>query len=521
MKVMMRSFLALLGVLWALPAVAQIGQSEMLIPNRPASSAYAVQEVRPRMLTTQGDIISRLADVAAEADEIKLGIGDPMNAINSNPRLSPIDRGVGSPAQVGMNHLTDLTRIGATNPGRWFKCMKVKLVGICIKITISGISFHDMWSYYLPYQKVENVDQPLKTKYYPKVTQKPLIRPAREVLDLQAPRFTGIAARSAGNSANWVMTRYLANPQLPSVSIGDTREDAVDDVNDTYGSDKYRLRNPDRTAAARYNEYHVMPTFAEVPIEIYGQLASAIYYGINGSFRYIHNRKLIGVYNSDWPGLNLIAHNGFASYLWFPIEMGELYGVPFLGIGAFPQICSGLNMRRRGSHKGRTPLDLLLQTPPSPGIPNPFSSLYDRALLAASASAQGRGCLGYNQGPWVPVTNNTPTTYRTAAAAVGTAKGLNIARRMFPGSFYAPLLKESGKFKDRIQWIRNEGMYQSLGRQCGPLERFPTEYRLGNIKPTDPSDDNYVAVHWKYFRGCTAGKPFIIFDGLGRTQIRD
>ncbi|WKZ57212.1 MAG: hypothetical protein QY326_00710 [Bdellovibrionota bacterium] len=454
--------------------------------QNPPSWVLRETYIRPRLNTkVPQDVIQNynygMNQVNKAADAASgIGSADP----------GPYDRGA-SVGEMATNFVHDYGQMLS----KLLSCMEPWIVGLCIRFTWHGVSIRPFWEYYLPVQKVENVDQPLKSGYILEIIQ----TLALNVLDSGIPLYMRGAAEGktslehAIGSAREIGTRYLEYEFEGEPEI-EEQQQAIDTVRDVFDKQE-RFRNPERTdAGVVFNEYHVMPTFWEL---VLGWLPFLC-----------HNWKPVMLWASDHPYGILPARLSYLSYFTHPIEMLEIYGLPFSGMLGFPQTCGAVNMR---SDSGKTPWDMLLTFQ----YPN-----YDFRLLSSMFFSPGYGCLGVNQGTWVPYTHMVNNLRHTSAAAVGTAKGLKAARGWFPATFYTSRLKNKEKYKDKFQWTRSDAMKSATGGKCIRLEQWFEKYKQANIA-NDPKDSWFVALHWKYFRCCPRRhKPFIVWKG-DKTQIKE
>lgn len=490
------------------PSYAQQSSQDAPLSEKPGYSAYL-----------NGIAPLRQYNFHDDYDRAKGTVG----SLATSGARSRYDRG----ASIGdslSNTIHDLSVIMSKFPS----CAAFMVVGICVKWKPFP-SFRPMVEYFLPLQKVENVDQPLKSGYIVKQIQQQMLRMMSDASSpvgpyLMGPSNSAAVLRQAQGVANSVNQQFFGRPSgLGGVPV--PNQGIVDQLLDRSEDERFRhvaLPQHGRT----YNEYHVGPTGFERILQFLGPFMLPIM---------CHKRKAVMNWHSDWPGGLLFARTAPLSYLYFPTEMRELYGRPVLGSGAFPYACTGKDMRalrvqdknndRDFTIYGDTPGDFLKQSPRNPQ--------WD-AFLHGTV---GDGCIGDNQGPWVPVVNSVPVLNHVSAAINGTIKGLSIASKAQPQSFYRVLWQEREKYKDKFQISRSDRWRDARGSQCRRIQELYFDYdsAIGStMNPSDGYEDViargdprsgtdvwHVLIHWKYFRCCPSGySPFIVWRG-DKTQIKD
>ncbi len=337
--------------------------------------------------------------------------------------------------------------------GDFFDCLDFKIVGLCYKITWTGIHFDIYRQYRLPVQDVESVQHPYESGFLPKFVNEallpvseqtfyPLAKTIAETNNLWVSHSIDLAGNMAGYDFNAADTRFEGN------------DNAKNDIK-TVDRDKRFHNSDDLMGGNRYVEFAVLP-------QLFNQIMGRLWF-------FCHDVLFPGVWTSYYPLTILPARMSGFSLLLYPAEMINKMLVP--------QTCAGVDNQLRG---GKTPFDMILT-----GNQN-----YDALNLVSP----GLGCLKENDGSWVPLTNYHTNSAFSVGSVAATMKGIKTAVKLMPWSFY-----DIDRSRDRIQWSANDRMPDD----CVKLERFVRNFGDANLRKGD--DPRNVAIHWRFFRCCARG----------------
>lgn len=367
--------------------------------------------------------------------------------------------------EILSNSLHDIVKI----LGHFFPCWNWKIIGLCMKISWTGVSFCPYVSYRLPKQKVDNHPQEMQIHYLPSIVNKLVLKATEAVY---YPLVDTIAEYNVNRASDSLKLQgTFGGPSVSNVPTFNAYSNAVTEIK-TIDQEKRWRGAWDPMSGWRKNEYTVLP-------ELFSKVMD------NLPWSSCHRKKSGFIWSSDYPLMVLPARWSLISFIVAPLEM----------INRFirPQTCTGFNSWLQG---GKSPIDLLYTG----------NTTADVTALAWP----GKGCQGVNQGPYVPVLNGAHTAFASGAAAIGIRKGMITARTFMPSSFY--------KFdvgKDRVQYTRNDRMPHN----CSNLEKYVLNFNAGNYQEDD-TDPWYMAEVWKYFRCCTGGSGY--FPIIGPTpQIKE
>jgi hypothetical protein len=402
---------------------------------------------------TQVQTILTFVELLKNYPELFLG------QMKTQQKLNKIGSGLASPSydrgadivEILSNSMHDIEKI----LGQFFPCWDWKIVGLCMRITWTGVSFAPYTSYRLPKQKVDNHPQEFQHHYLPKLVNEFLIDAAEDVYYPMIDEVSEWNIDFAGKALK--SEEAIGGPNLPSAPDFSANRAAADALENATPQDKRWRGANDMYSGWTKNEFTVIP-----------ELFSKVFDNI--TYANCHKKKNGSIWSSDYPLSLLPARWGTISFIINPLGMINRF--------IMPQTCLGSNSWLRG---GKTPIDMLYTG----------NTTLDSARLAWPST----GCQGTNQGPWLPVTHGATTAFRSTAAAIGVRKGMETARSFMPSQFY-----KFDPSKDRVQWTRNKRMPKS----CKKIEQFVLDYNRGNHEKDD-EDPWFMAEVWKYFRCCPSG----------------
>lgn len=355
-------------------------------------------------------------------------------------------------AEVVQNVVHDFTVIVSD----FLDCLDFKIIGLCYRISWTGISFDIYREYRLPVQNVESVQHPFESGYLPKLINELLVPIVETTYYPFAADLTGLSMTLADESAR--LTQDLAGFSDPPDSGSLDGDDEVVDELENIDED-LRFHNADpMTGGSRYAEYTLLP-------QIFNQIMGRLWF-------FCHDVLPPMIWSSYYPISIFPARSSVFSFFLYPAEMINRFLIP--------NSCAGVNNQIRG---GKTPFDMLLTG----------NSTYDAMNLASP----GTGCLGKNNGNWVPVVNWAMDSAFSVASTVNVMKAAKTASRL-------GLAYDFNPSRDRVQWSQNDRMPDS----CVKLERFVRDFGDANLTKGD--DPWNVAIHWRYFRCCRRGYHVLI-----------
>lgn len=438
---------------------------------------------------------------------------------------------------IAVNHIYDAA-VAVGDIENFKQCMDYQIIGACLGVVGNVLALTPYVSYYVPYQKVENVDQPFKTGYLDKET----VTEGRRVMEEEITYYDDapIIAESEINTTLGVLDDLKRRSGgKPDNLETDTEiiEKAVKDLQEGKDSNgaplvdkEKRWRHTDPTAQHSgyvYNQYHVMPTFLDLWYPpafdaaqqdttfkvVQALFGSALCHKVKDQNRYLF---------SDWPTTYPLAKWSFLSAIGFSAMWERLLNP--LGCAAFNMYKPPPEPKLGGREVGFEEVGIPHADAYKGTAPDMFSGLVSRG-----SEGSGDDCVT-SIGPWLPLLDRTPTVFHTSAAAVGTVKGISGGWAFFPDNFYKFMFDNVGAYNgwdfqkaydgDKVQWAASNKMdgppvtdAPDSPKPCRPIERFVLKYGDANRKTTlNPNRDErknmghwHVTVHWKYVRCCILG----------------
>lgn len=477
---------SLLAVLWCLALGATIGAQPGLAQDggatggsgngltvRPFTLDFMLRKVQPYIDSQQGEMSRQRRELSKPSgrgltekriQKLARG-GDPLeNEFDRNQSAAEIiDRLPNSDDRWAYFHgaalpdlVTNQIHDIQTIISRILSCLRIQIINICIHYTFPfDIDVTPLIRYSFPTVKIETVDQPYKSGYFPRFINDNVIIPLNNYLPFglysMTPIFTqiGVArAKVAAQSLGSMYGQSMTSDPNPSpdagagIGLGLSR---LGGYNDNARWTSAMTPSP----GFRHVEYHLMPEFFNV--------------AIGSQNPWCHHIRQPWWF-SDWPYMILPARFAGLSMFFWPDVMGFM---TFL-----PHVCTMKNLR-----SGKTPKDMAFPL----AFPLPFD------LPGAS------GCQGVNAGAWLPVTNTAQSVHFTDASRVGTMKAVHVANKLMSGNMYT---YQPGR-GDKFQWTRNDRMPKG----CGGIERWKLdENKLANSKKgKDPWN---VVIKWTRFTCC-------------------
>lgn len=442
---------------------------------RPFTLDFILNTVQPHIDAQQGEISRQKSNLSkpsgrglTEKNIQKLARGgDPLESeFNPNAAAPEIIDRLGNSgdrwaffhgaalSDLVVNHIHDIQTIVS----RILSCLKFRLVNICIHYTPPfDVDVTLLIRYSFPTVKIETVDQPYKSGYFPRFVNDGFIIPLNEYLPVGlyaiAPTMTQIGvtrAKAAAQTLSGMYGHSVASDPNPSpdggagIGLGMSRLGA-------YNSNARWTTAMTSAPGYRHVEYHLMPEFFNTTV--------------GAASPWCHHIRQPWWF-SDWPFMMLPARfSGLSMILWPSLMVPMTF---------LPQVCTMKNVRT-----GKTPKDMAFPLAfPLPG--------------GLSFPGEG-GCQGTNAGAWLPVTNTAQSVHFTDASRVGTMKAIRVAEKLMSGSMYT-YKPEKG---DKFQWTRNDRMPKG----CGGIEKWKLdENKLANSKKgKDPWN---VVIMWTRFTCC-------------------
>ncbi|MBN8549123.1 MAG: hypothetical protein J0M12_07410 [Deltaproteobacteria bacterium] len=392
-------------------------------------------------------LLSKKAQAEGEALQ-KIAAVAPGEAGGYTP---PYDRGA-DVGEIVQNIMKDFQVI----IGDFLDCLDFKIIGLCYKITWTGIKFDIYREYRLPVQDVEVVQTPFQSGFIPKFVNNALLP---VVQDTYYPMGDTVAS----TALSWTGQALETQGNLVGVDFQTADADVSTDVEDKLKAidKKKRFRGSEPVGAgARVAEYTVLP-------QLFNQTMGRLWF-------FCHDVLAPGVWSSYYPLEIMPARMSALSFFFFPAEMISKFLVP--------NSCAGVNNQIRGGH---SPFDML-----TTGIP-----AYDGMNLMSP----GLGCLKENDADFVPVTNTAHNASFPVDSVNASVKGIKISSRMMPFSFY-----DINTERDRWQWSHSDRMPDN----CAKIEKFSRNFGDANMRK---GKDNWnVGIHWRRFRCCQHGFRILI-----------
>ena len=366
----------------------------------------------------------------------------------------------------------------------FYDCIDWAANGLCIFMTWLGPEFDLLREYRWPVDMVSLVPHKGISGYMPAAVHDVAIKAADAAYGIIAGEdrwatshtVSGIT-KLAGISHLFPMHNY---DSAGNIRIPDSFEfDAIKNAKRENGTQAYnrdmRLSSAGSSNGAYTNvEYHVMPSVFDFLFRI---PFSAIQYAGG-----CHRMKIPGIHFSDWPNGVIYARSFLINTFMFASDMRQKLLDP-LG-------CSKKYARDRTS---------------------PRDMVYPHYLPSVPFSA--KNCLGGNQQNLYPLTSMVQQKHFTTAAEVAYLRGMTAARRgkFTPGDWYKFSLEE-----DRVHWTRNKRMFNGCVKlQHSALDpHFLKENTHASFISTggDTIDNWFVGEHWRRFRCCDKGIPFMCFN---------
>lgn len=520
-----------------------------LYPNsssagRPETLRHMEEIIKPEILDTL-DRKNKTGKFYLKEGDAREMIEKAKNSIENEvtPDFHKYDRGT-TPGEIEKNNLWD-DEVILTDLNNLRQCIDYEIIGFCLKVMPNGtVEFPPYVKYFGPPQKVENVDQPLKTGY----VEKELIERFLNQLDDDAYYdFADDLALSEVEFAyyatlfqNWRRGGNTSNTLGSPSETAEIRKRAIDDLKKNF-SKKKRFHHSDQSVTSNgfvYNEYHLMPTGHDIRFgDLYSAASAAeplipILETLWGD-PFVHISKFPQPVFSDIPEHILAGRWWGTSFMLFPGLMFERFFLPE-GCQHFNKNSDWMADRDNQSIDNlNAPIGRRLNfDPTTPDEPKPFhgspGDMLTGFLLPRDAKrTAGDACQGMNQAPWLPVLNTVQTSFHTTAAAVGTVKGIKLGHALYPNTNYDFTYDNPGMFPslsalpeievsrdgDKVQWFRSKLMdgldengmqVEEKKKPCRSVERWVLKY--GDANQKDIEDDYWNVVgHWRYWRGCLAG----------------
>lgn len=440
----------------------------------PATLEFMLRKVQPRIEASQAERDRHKKDLAKRSGrglfekeiQRKARGGDPLEQ-ELNPQRAAqeiIDRLPNDDDRWEYFHGAELSDMVVniihdvqTIVSRLLSCMKFRVLGVCLEWRginpIPDITLLIQYSF--PTVKIETVDQPYKSGYFPRLVNDSVIIPLNEnapfgSLYELAPMLTQFGlmrSKIATQTLGGIYGHTTTEDPNPSQDGGNAMASGLSVLRQAYDENARWTNGTTPGSGFRHAEYHVMPEFFNLTVGQVGIFCHHI---------------LQPWWFSDWPYMILPARFGAMSLIFWPGAMAPMTLIP--------HVCTFKNMR-----SGKTPKDML----------------YPLAFPLPDDLWGAEGCQGVNAGPWLPVTTTVQSPYQSDAARVATWRGIKVARKLMPGNMY------TWEGDDKIQWTRNDRMPKG----CGGIPKWKLdEHKLANSKRG--ADSWHVAITWTRFKCC-------------------